>query len=324
MGSLILGVALDGRGSHPAAPGGPPTVEEFVRLVRRSEAALLDFVTVEDGPGRLDSALLLAVAARETSRIGLVPLGPTLGQPAAYAARFATLDVLSHGRAGVRPRIAADDVEHDRILAILGTPDGDRQVAGLFERAAEFLGRVAGAWDGADAPTVSPQGRPPLISLAHDTVPYRFAARRSDVVLVTPADTAALRATRAEVDRLAAEEGRTLKVLADLNAVLAPTRARAAERLAGLEEAAGAPFTSDAAVFHGTPEELADLVEEWHREGGADGVRVRPAVLPDDLHALVDGVAPELIRRGLLRSAYETRTLRGHLGLATATPEGTP
>ncbi|MFD5079208.1 LLM class flavin-dependent oxidoreductase [Streptomyces sp. NPDC058371] len=323
MSRLILGVALDGRGVHPAAPGEPPTVEEFIRLVRRSEAALLDFVTLEDGPGRLDSALLLTVAARETARIGLVPLGPALGQPAAYAARFATLDLLSGGRAGVRPRIAADDIEHERILAILGTPEGDRRVAELFDRAAEFLRRVGLEWDKAEPSSAAPQGRPPFISLAHDTVPYRFAARRSDVVIVTPADAGELRATRAEVDRLAAEEGRTLKVLADLNVILAPSDGAAAERLADLEDAAGGPFESDAGIFHGTPEGLAGLIEEWHHEGGADGFRIRPAVLPLDLNALVDRTVPELIRRGLFRSAYETRTLRGHLGLAAVTPEGT-
>ncbi|MEV1022562.1 LLM class flavin-dependent oxidoreductase [Streptomyces sp. NPDC050264] len=299
---LVLGLALTG---DPAqAP------DDFVRLVRRAEAAGLGFVTVEDGPGRLDSTLLLTLAARETTRIGLVPLGPVLGQPAGYAARFATLDLISGGRAGVRPRIAADDVEHDRILRLIGTPEGDVLVGELFDRAAEFIGRVAEEWD---KDGTAPQGRPPLISLAHDTVPYRFAARRADAVLITPFDVAGLRRTRAEVDALAAAEGRTLKVLAELNVVLAPTESRAAERRSLLGE-----FTSDAALFTGTPEGLADRLEEWHRDGGADGFRIRPVAVPEDVYALVDSAVPELIRRGLLPVTYETRTLRGHLGLAQA------
>ncbi|MFJ3703638.1 MULTISPECIES: hypothetical protein [Streptomyces] len=47
-----LSAALDGAGSHPAAPARPFTPEEYARLVRRAEAGLLDFITVEDGPGR--------------------------------------------------------------------------------------------------------------------------------------------------------------------------------------------------------------------------------------------------------------------------------
>ncbi|MGY0022772.1 LLM class flavin-dependent oxidoreductase [Streptomyces sp. cg35] len=299
---FVLGIALSADAGY--AP------DDFVRLVRRAEAARVAFVTVEDGPGRLDSALLLTLAARETTRIGLVPLGPVLGQPAGYAARFATLDLISGGRAGVRPRIAADDVEHDRIVRLIGTPEGDALVGELFDKAAGFIGRVTEEWD-KDA--TAPQGRPPLISLAHDTVPYRFAARRADAVLITPFDVAGLRRIRAEVDALAAEEGRTLKVLAELNVLLAPTESQAAERRAALGE-----FDSDAALFTGTPEGLADHLEEWYREGGADGFRIRPVAVPQDVYALVDRAVPELVRRGLLPAAYESGTLRGHLGLTTA------
>ncbi|NEB74765.1 LLM class flavin-dependent oxidoreductase [Streptomyces sp. SID14478] len=299
---FVLGIALTSDPVH--AP------DDFVRLVRRAEAARVAFVTVEDGPGRLDSTLLLALAARETERIGLVPLGPVLGQPAGYAARFATLDLLSDGRAGVRPRIAADDVEHERILRLIGTAEGDVLVAELFGRAGEFIGRVAQEWD---KERIAPQGRPPLLSLAHDTVPYRFAARHADAVLITPFDVAGLRRIRAEVDALAAEEGRSLKVFAELNVALSSTQALATERRVELGE-----FTSDAALFTGTPEALADHLEEWHRDGGADGFRIRPLSVPDDVYALVDRTVPELVRRGLLPESYGSRTLRGHLGLAQA------
>ena len=45
------------------------------------------------------------------------------------------------------------------------------------------------------------------------------------------------------------------------------------------------------------------------------GFRLRPAALPHDLVAITDGLAPELRRRGLFRTRYETDTLRGLLGL---------
>ena len=40
-----------------------------------------------------------------------------------------------------------------------------------------------------------------------------------------------------------------------------------------------------------------------------------PSVMASDLKAFVDGVVPELQRRGLFRTSYEGRTLREHLGL---------
>ncbi|MFJ8767336.1 LLM class flavin-dependent oxidoreductase [Streptomyces clavifer] len=311
-----LSAALDGAGSHPAAPARPFTPQGYASLVRGAEAGLLDFVTVEDGPGRLDSALLLALAATATERIGLVPLGPTTGDPGTWATRIATLDHLSGGRAGVRPRVTTSDSERARLVALFGTPEGDRRLTGLFARADEFLVAATAAWGTGVEPV---QNRPPLAVLAHATVPYRLAAAHADVVFVTPQDTAGLVTIRKEVEALREEAGRppgSLRVLADLNVVLAAGREAADERGSRLDEAARAPFTSDAAVFTGTPERLADLLEEWFREGGADGFRLRPAVLPDDLETITAELVPVLQRRGLFRTEYTARTLRGHLRLA--------
>ena len=65
----------------------------------------------------------------------------------------------------------------------------------------------------------------------------------------------------------------------------------------------------------GTPGQIADVMEHWFRAGAADGFNVMPAWLPGSLTDFVDGVVPELQRRGLFRTAYEGRTLRDHLGL---------
>jgi hypothetical protein len=40
-----------------------------------------------------------------------------------------------------------------------------------------------------------------------------------------------------------------------------------------------------------------------------------PAQTVGDLHDFVEGVVPELQRRGLFRKAYEGKTLRDHLNL---------
>nr|WP_298522660.1 LLM class flavin-dependent oxidoreductase [uncultured Halomonas sp.] len=65
----------------------------------------------------------------------------------------------------------------------------------------------------------------------------------------------------------------------------------------------------------GTPESIADEMERWFREGGADGFNLMPPSLPSGIEDFVDHVIPELQRRGLFREEYETTTLRGHLGL---------
>lgn len=66
----------------------------------------------------------------------------------------------------------------------------------------------------------------------------------------------------------------------------------------------------------GTPEQIADQMEEWFRNGGADGFNVMPPYLPGGLTEFVDHVIPELQRRGLFRTEYEGRTLRENLGLS--------
>ncbi|MGW2397555.1 LLM class flavin-dependent oxidoreductase [Kitasatospora sp. NPDC001664] len=65
----------------------------------------------------------------------------------------------------------------------------------------------------------------------------------------------------------------------------------------------------------GTPEVIADQLEEWFLNEAADGFNIMPDYLPDGLDAIVDLLVPELQRRGLVRREYEGRTLRDHLGL---------
>jgi N-acetyl-S-(2-succino)cysteine monooxygenase len=65
----------------------------------------------------------------------------------------------------------------------------------------------------------------------------------------------------------------------------------------------------------GTPKQVADEMEHWFKDGAADGFNVMPAWLPGSLKDFVDLVIPELQRRGLFRTEYESTTLRGNLGL---------
>jgi FMN-dependent oxidoreductase (nitrilotriacetate monooxygenase family) len=68
-------------------------------------------------------------------------------------------------------------------------------------------------------------------------------------------------------------------------------------------------------IVPGTPETIADQLEDWFVNGGADGYNVMPPYLPGGLDDFVAQVIPELQRRGIFRKEYEGRTLRENLGL---------
>jgi len=72
-------------------------------------------------------------------------------------------------------------------------------------------------------------------------------------------------------------------------------------------------------VTAGTPEQIADLIEDWFTDGAADGFNIMPPLLPAQLEVFSTEVIPLLQRRGLFRTAYEGRTLREHYGLAWPT-----
>jgi N-acetyl-S-(2-succino)cysteine monooxygenase len=67
--------------------------------------------------------------------------------------------------------------------------------------------------------------------------------------------------------------------------------------------------------FTGTPEQMADTIDDWVSRGGSDGFTLQPTTLPDSLELFVDHVVPILQRRGLHRTEYTGTTLRHHLGL---------
>jgi FMN-dependent oxidoreductase (nitrilotriacetate monooxygenase family) len=68
-------------------------------------------------------------------------------------------------------------------------------------------------------------------------------------------------------------------------------------------------------VMAGTPEQVADLIEDWLMDGAADGFNIMPPVLPAQLDVFSAEVLPLLQRRGLFRTEYSGTTLREHYGL---------
>lgn len=65
----------------------------------------------------------------------------------------------------------------------------------------------------------------------------------------------------------------------------------------------------------GSPEQIADTLEEWFLSGAADGFNIMPDMFPSGAEIFVDHVIPILRKRGIFRYQYSGTTLRDHLGL---------
>lgn len=69
-------------------------------------------------------------------------------------------------------------------------------------------------------------------------------------------------------------------------------------------------------IVLGTPEQVADRMQQWFENGAADGFNVMPPYFPQGLEEFNAQVVPILQERGLFRTEYEGHTLRDHLGIA--------
>ena len=354
---LLLGVALDGYGWHPQAwrvtLAADPATESVLSgsywagLAATAERGLLDFLTIDDTlmpqpgrreeisprrlAGRADAVLVAARIAPATRHIGLIPVATvTHTEPFHISKAIATLDYVSHGRAGWQPRVSATPHE----AALFGRRNGSHSPDGLFDEAADAVEVVRRLWDSWEddavirdvssgryidrnklhyidfrgeyfsvkGPSITPrppQGQPVVAALAHAPRIYEFAAVSSDLVFITPTDDAALRAIVGEVH---AAGGAHLKIFADVVVTFG----------------GDTEFGSDALIFGGSATELVELLLEWQRLG-IDGARLRPAVNSHDLPVIVDQVVPLLQRAGRFRTAYsDGQTLRQRLGLPVA------
>jgi alkanesulfonate monooxygenase SsuD/methylene tetrahydromethanopterin reductase-like flavin-dependent oxidoreductase (luciferase family) len=65
----------------------------------------------------------------------------------------------------------------------------------------------------------------------------------------------------------------------------------------------------------GTPEQIADEMEDWFKSGTGDGFNLLPPWFPGGFDTFADHVVPVLQKRGLFRTEYSGQTLREHLGL---------
>jgi alkanesulfonate monooxygenase SsuD/methylene tetrahydromethanopterin reductase-like flavin-dependent oxidoreductase (luciferase family) len=354
---LHLAVALEGYGWHPEAWRHTPdrasvlSGRYWADQARTAERGLLDFMTFDDGltaqrrrrpdidprwlAGRPDALMVASRVAPVTSHIGLVPVATvTHTEPFHLSKAIATLDFVSHGRAGWQPRVSGTAHEAALFGRRAESQRDDIQSGDLFEEAAEAVDVVRRLWDSWEddavirdvatgrfvdrdklhyvdfvgryfsvkGPSITPrppQGQPVVAALAHARPIYEFASRSADLVFITPKGDDSLQAILAEIVDAG---GAHLKVFADLY----------------VSSSGVSDPRSDALVFEGSAAQLVDLVLRWQQRGVA-GVRLRPAVTAIDLAFIVDEVVPLLREAGGFRTAYrDGETLRARLGLPVA------
>jgi alkanesulfonate monooxygenase SsuD/methylene tetrahydromethanopterin reductase-like flavin-dependent oxidoreductase (luciferase family) len=278
-----------------------------------SAIATLDHIS----EGRAGWQARVSPTRREAALVGRREI-PPLSDPGDPAAADLIEELFDEAEAVVdTARDLWDSWEDDAVIR-------DRASDRFLDRAKVHRVDARTPWFTVRGPSIvprPPQGHPVVLALAHSSVPYAFAARAADVVAVTPADAADARRILAEVrdqESAVGRRGEPLRVLADLVVLLDGEAEPAGDRLARLD-ALGRPLSSETRVVTGSAAALADVLEELS-ELGYDGARLRPGSSLEDLPRITSDLVPELQRRGLFRTAYESSTLRGHLGL----PEDVP
>ncbi|CCV09860.1 LLM class flavin-dependent oxidoreductase [Mesorhizobium sp. STM 4661] len=319
---------LPGNASSNEPPaGGPDFSTDFSALARfaqKAEAAGLDMVLLadaalasgEDAPNQpvcFEATTLLAALATVTSRIGLVAAASTIAnQPYNLARRFASLDIVSHGRAGWSATMAQDPRE----AANFSRPDGF-STDEFRRRTEEYIGIVQGLWNGWDAEALlfdksggrfhdpekmhlldhkgeyfsvrgplnvarSPQDMPVLVLSGLLEPDTDIAARAADVILLDEGSAEDTKLHCHDLKRRAAacrREPEAVKVLINVRGDV-----------------------------------VVDRLELLFQSESCDGFNI--LMPPSALDDFVDRVLPDLCRRGLFRQGYRGATLRSHLGLA--------
>jgi len=267
--------------------------ELYVEMAQSLERAGFDYVMLEDGAfvpdsyggnhdwwlararsvPKQDPMQLLPILSQNTERLGLVGTMSTSYYPPYMAARtMATIDHLSHGRAGVNlvtshntrtaQNFGHDDIfEHDLrydmadewvelVKALWGSWDPDAVVLdrernvfadGSKVRPVDF----AGKWHSSRGPlnvTAPPQGRPVICQAGGSPAGRGLAAKHSDTILVQVESVEAMKEYRDDVRARMRQDGRDpddCKVMFIVSPVLGETeeeaRAKSERVLAGFK-----------------------------------------------------------------------------------------
>lgn len=341
------GWRLQGRAHDPFDP------EHLTEVARLAEAARFDFLrfsdrltpeaeAAADDPERLARTEAFTTAsflATRTRHLGILASGNTsYAEPFNLARLTASLDHVTHGRAGWVVTTGADHP------AGRNYSQGEGDPAAHYARAFEVVSILRQLWDsweddaflrnketgeyvdGSKVHAIHHSGalfrikgplnvaRPPQgqLVVAHEVrgeLSLDMAASEADVVFLRGAEADAVRAAAVAKGR----DAERLRLFSEAVVVIGEDDAEAEALLDRLNSAAGR--TGEGHYIVGGPAKVADGLEALARTDGTDGIDIRFAFLPDQLALYAESVAPELTRRGLLREAYEGRSLREHLGL---------
>lgn len=330
---MYIGLSLSPFGHHPSAwrrhrGTGALGFQALAAQVKLAERAALDFVFLPDLAGKrpqralhpeatpFEPTLLISALATVTRKIGLVGTAlTTQHEPYNLARRFASLDLISHGRTGwnLAPGDNSDRAgEYVQLVqALWQSWDADaflydKQGGRFFDPAKMHVLDHKGEYFTVRGPlnvNPSPQGAP-VIAATVTGAAQSPVAGKAELILV---EAATIEETIAIADRLrSSRNGPEPRIFASIAPHIAASMDEA--------EALRREFPMELPELVGTPETIADRLAGW--QGNFDGFLIHPPLAPDGVQLVMDGLVPALRRRGLFRDGYEADTLRGHLGLA--------
>lgn len=328
---------------HPSGPADASVDLDFtIETVRKAEDNGVAFVFVADGLyiteqslphflNRFEPLTILSALAARTSKIGLAgTVSTTYSEPFTVARQFASLDLISGGRAGWN--VVTSPLEGSAKNYGRSHPEHARR----YEIADEYLAVAQGLWDSWDDDAFvrdrvtgrffdpqklhrldhegrffkvagplnvgrSAQGQPVIFQAGASDAGIALAGKYADAVFTVAASLEEARAflglgkegfrsTTDAIKTRARREGMTLREVALSVATPKPT-------------------------FIGTGEKIADEMLRWIDEGAANGFILGFPVTAEGLDDFVRHVVPALEARRRYSRDLPGRTLRDHLGL---------
>jgi FMN-dependent oxidoreductase (nitrilotriacetate monooxygenase family) len=265
---------------HPDVPaGGAMDIDYFVNVARTAEHGLFDMVFLADGVAlrqrdepagslcrsnqnvELEPLTLLSAVAMMTRHIGLVATASTTyNEPYHIARKFASLDHISHGRAGWNVVTSWSEAEAKNF-----SRERHLEYDVRYDRAAEFVEVVKGLWNSWDADAFvhdkasglfydpakmhtlghkgrhfsvqgpltvarTPQGHPVIVQAGASEQGQEIAAASADIVFVAQTELKAAQDYYASVKGRLAKYGRStdqLKIMPGLLPIVGRTAAEA-------------------------------------------------------------------------------------------------
>lgn len=336
--TLHLNAFLMSTGHHEASwrlpesnPLASTDVRHYQNLARIAERGKFDSVFFADSPvifgnvgrrpaGKLEPTVLLTALAAATEKIGLIATASTTyNDPYNLARRFASVDVVSGGRAGWNVVTTAGP-DAARNFGI----DDQPSHAARYERAAEFLdvaGKLWDSWDDnavladkesgvwADADRVrpinhdgkhfkvrgplnvprSPQGYPVIVQAGSSEDGKDLAARYAEAVFTAQQTLEDAQSFYADLKARTAATGRDphgIKILPGIVPVIASTEAEARRREQELDDLINPEYARIelAKTLRVSPDDLAldrQLPQDLPHEDSIEGAKSRYTLIVD-------------------------------------------